>query len=115
MFHYLATPYSKYPDGHEAAYFAALEQTGLLIAAGHMVFSPIVHSHPLVVAGHVTGTDHLAWLKVNHTMIAASCGVIVCKLATWFQSHGIQDEIAYANQLRKPVVFMEPGIIPDGL
>ena len=46
MFWYLASPYSKYPEGTQAAFEMACWQAGLLIRAGVPVFSPIAHSHP---------------------------------------------------------------------
>lgn len=112
-FWYLATPYTRFPGGPQAAYYAALEQTAILVKAGHVVFSPIVHCHPLVESGFLSDGAFEAWEKFDHAMIAASAGVIVCKLPTWNESRGIRAEIDICSKIGKPVVFMAPGIVPD--
>jgi hypothetical protein len=50
----LATPYTKYPHGQEAAFWLAVEHRGFLLRAGVPCFSPIVHSHPIA---HHCGFD----------------------------------------------------------
>lgn len=112
-FYYLATPYTRYPDGHEAAYAAAVTETARLIAAGHVIFSPIVHSHPLVAHGH--GVEFSYWAKFDDVMIRAARGVIVCMLLSWRDSTGIAEEIKLAERLGKPVTYMVPGIVPAEL
>ena len=44
-FWYLATPYSKFPGGLDAAYVEACKAQALLIKAGVPVFCPISHTH----------------------------------------------------------------------
>ena len=57
---YLASPYS-HPDAtvREARFQAACRATASLIRAGHEVFSPIAHSHPLAAFG--LPTDWSFW------------------------------------------------------
>jgi hypothetical protein len=111
-FWYLATPYSKFPGGHDAAWKAATQETGLLIRAGLIVFSPITHSHPLVVHGGVSGTDFAAWEHIDLAMIHASRGLIACRLPSWEISPGMVKEIEYAEKIGKIVVTMQPGEVP---
>lgn len=61
---YLASPYSD-PDPavREQRYEAACAATVAMLRAGHVVFSPIVHSHPLVAYG--LPTDWAFWQRVN--------------------------------------------------
>lgn len=112
---YLATPFTAYPHGHEAAFRAACVQAGLLKRAGIVVFSPIVHSYPLVKYGGVTNTDYDSWRDFDEAMIAASVGLIVCKLAGWDISVGVRREIEFAGKIGKSVVYMEPGEVPAEL
>lgn len=112
-FWYLASPYSKYPEGHEAAAFAASREAGLLLNAGILTMSPITHSHPIFKNGHVNGGDFKTWQRLDEALVAASAGVIVCKLDTWDASEGVRSEIDYCRSLGKPVIFMEPGEIPS--
>jgi len=111
-FWYLATPYSKYPDGRKLAFEVACKQAGILTNAGVVVFSPIAHSHPLVIHGNVSGTDFAAWEAFDRAMIQASIGCIVCKMQGWQESEGIARELDIFRLQSKPIVEMEPGWVP---
>lgn len=114
---YLATPYSKFPGGHEAAFKAALEQCALLNRAGRPTFSPIVHSHLLVVHGGMEGqTDFAAWREFDEYLLAPAAGLIVCTLDGWHESVGVKAEVTWFKRRRpsRPVLLMFPGD-PDNL
>lgn len=112
---YLATPYSRYPDGLHAAWVAACEQCGLLTNAGITVFSPIAHSHPLVIHGGVIGTDFAAWERFDQAMINGAMGMIICMLPSWQKSQGMSAEIVLCGRLEKPIQYMRPGVVPPAL
>jgi hypothetical protein len=105
---YLATPYSKYKDGHEAAYKEAARVCAGLIKNGEIVFSPIVHCHALVADGGLTITTWAQWSKYDLAMIDSAKGLLVCEMDGWEESVGVQDEIKYAIKLGKPVVYFSP-------
>ena len=42
VFHYLATPYTRYPHGMEAAYREARKCAAMLTDTGVIVFAPVV-------------------------------------------------------------------------
>lgn len=111
-FYYLATPYSNYPGGHDAAADAADREAGLLIKHGIMAMSPIAHCHRLFKSGYATGGDWETWKKWNQAMILSSRAVIVCKLDGWQESKGVQAEIDLCKTLDKQVIYMEPGALP---
>jgi Domain of unknown function (DUF1937) len=111
-FFYLATPYSKYPGGTEAAYIAACEQAALLIQRGVPVFCPIAHTHGVAVHGRIDPVDHDIWLPADRPFIRAAAGLIVCKLSGWETSFGVQHEIRDFDDQGKPVIYMEPGTVP---
>lgn len=46
---YLATPYSKYPRGIEAAFVDASRLAACLVRLGISVYSPIAHTHPIAI------------------------------------------------------------------
>lgn len=48
---YLATPYSKFEGGLEAAFRAAAEVAAKLVRQGESVYSPICHTHPIAIYG----------------------------------------------------------------
>jgi hypothetical protein len=111
-FWYLATPYSKYPGGLEAAYIAACEQTGLLINAGVPVFSPIAHSHGPAIHARIPLTDHTIWLTADRPFMEAAWGLLVCMMPSWEKSHGIAEEIKFFCAAGKIVRYILHGAVP---
>ena len=112
-FWYIASPYSKFPDGIEAAFQAVCREVGLLIRAGVPVFSPIAHTHPVAMACDIDPFDHSIWLPSDAPMMEAAHGIIVCKLERWEKSYGVTHELERFRCAHKPVVFMTPGIVPN--
>ena len=112
-FHYLATPYSKYEGGIEAAFVAAAEQAALLVRAGVPVYSPIAHTHPVAIHGGIDPYDHTIWLEADRTFMEAACGLIICTLPGWRDSYGIEQERIYFESAGKPIVLMTPGEVPS--
>lgn len=105
---YLATPYSKYPGGPDAAFKAAARLAGLLMLTGIKVYSPIVHSHPLAMHAKIDALDHAIWLPFDETMMAASKVLIVAQLPTWQESKGVAQEIEFFERHGKPIFYCNP-------
>ena len=114
-FWYLATPYSKYAGGLEAAFIEAAKQTALLVKAGVRVYSPICHTHPAAIHGGIDPLDHGIWLPADKPFMDAACGLIVCMLDGWTTSYGISVEINEFARAHKVIVYMHPGVVPPGL
>jgi hypothetical protein len=114
-FHYLATPYSKYPDGLEAAFRLACEQTAFLIRHKVRVYSPIAHTHPVAIHGGIDPYDHAIWLPADAPFMAAAHGLIVLRAASWEISRGIAAEIEEFQAAGKPIIYMDPNILPAEL
>lgn len=114
-FWYLATPYALYPDGLQSAFEAACEQTALLTENHIPVYSPIVHNHALcsVSPSLKENRDLDFWLEVDRPFMEVSSGIIVCCLDSWEKSRGIEREIEYFKSSEKPIIFMDPGEMPD--
>lgn len=100
---YLATPYSRYAAGLDAAFVAACEITASLISRGYSVYSPIAHTHPIALHGKLDPLDHTIWLPFNAAMMEASHGLIVALLPGWDSSLGVQHEIDYFARAGKPI------------
>lgn len=111
-FWYLGTPYSRYPDGIEAAFTLACHQTGLLIHHGVPVFSPIAHTHPVAMLCGMNPFDLAIWLPMDRPMMRAARGLIVVKAVSWEVSQGIAHEIETFQAMDKPVVFMDVDAVP---
>jgi nucleoside 2-deoxyribosyltransferase len=102
---YLASPYMHNdPAIREQHFRAACQATAALIRAGDVVFSPIVHSHPLVA--HGLPTEWAFWEAIDHEHIARCDEVIVLKLDGWEQSVGVQSETRITRELGKPVRYL---------
>jgi hypothetical protein len=90
----------------EARFDAACRIAGALMAQGKVVFSPIVHTHPIAVRCALSrGWDY--WQRYDREMIAHADKVLVVKIDGWQESKGIAGEIAIALQLGIPVEYME--------
>ena len=91
-FVYVASPYSKYPGGMEAAFHEVCRAAAWLVKQGVKVFCPIAHTHPIAVAGNMDLADHEIWMPQDGPfMDAASCMVIV-EMESFDTSYGIQQE-----------------------
>ena len=114
-FWYLATPYTLYPEGIEAAFQEACRNAGLLIRAGFPVFSPIAHSHPIALAARIDPLSHEIWLPADLPMMEAAKGLIVCRMTGWENSYGVAVEMERFARMGKPIHPMTPGEIPPAL
>lgn len=104
---YVATPYSKFPGGLEAAYEAAAQFTAELLRAGVKAYSPICHTHPIAVYGKIDPYAHEIWLPFDEAVMERSDALLVAKLESWDQSKGIQHEIDFFQSRAKPVYFSD--------
>jgi hypothetical protein len=85
---------------------AALRYANDLMHEGEIVFSAIAYGHPFACY-MAAPTDFASWRALNHHMIALSDKVHVLMIDGWDESKGVRDEILYANEIVKPVVFVE--------
>ena len=108
-FWYLATPYTNFKRGHNAAFTEAAKVAGSLIKRGIRVFCPIIHTHPLGVHGNIENEagDLDFWLGVDGPFMDAAAGVIVVKMDGWTESEGVKAEIKKFRKDGKPVLYME--------
>lgn len=69
---------------------------------GHIVFSPISHSHPIAVQCDLPkGWDF--WHEFDKAFIEWADEVYILKKSGWKESIGVQAEIKIAKSLNKPV------------
>ncbi len=112
---YLATPYTHYELGHEAAFRMASEQAALLMRAGVPVFCPIAHSHPIADFGKLDKVDPEFWRRMDKPMLAQAHGLIYVLAPGYLQSSGMHNEIVETLKAKKPVVMMLIGEVPEVL
>lgn len=105
---YLATPYSKYMGGDiEAAFVAACKIAADLLVAGHRVYSPIAHTHPLAVHSGLDPLDHSIWLPFDEAMMDAADTLLVAQMPGWRDSFGINHEIEYFKKTGKRIEYLD--------
>ena len=104
--YYLASPYSKYPEGMEAAFQKISQIAGGLVKEGYKVYVPIAHSHPIAVYGDVSLESHDIWLPFDEAIMKKCDGIIVAKMESWEKSYGVNWEIKW---------FKERGMEPEYL
>lgn len=105
---YLATPYSKYPDGLEMAFQQAAKITGLLLARGVKVYSPITHTHPIAIFAGLDPYNHDIWLPFDKAIMDKADAVLVCMMPSWNLSKGIAYEIDVFRAAGKPIFYLDP-------
>ncbi len=104
---YLAIPYS---GMQEESYKIANEVAAQLIHKGHIVFSPITHSHALSVE-HKLPTNWEFWIEQDEAFIkwADAVYIVILKengLDKIEKSVGVQGEILIAKQNNIPIKYL---------
>lgn len=109
---YLASPYT-HPDAavRQERFEAACRAAAELIRRGHIVFSPVAHSHG--IAQHGLPVDWSFWERHDRRLLVACDELWVLKLDGWQQSRGVQAEIAIARELGKPVHFVSEAELAE--
>lgn len=104
---YLASPYShKSIHKQIERYNEAVRCLAWLTDRGHVIFSPIVHSHPVSMTG--TRGDFDFWKLVDEVFIGRSAGLLVLTLPGWAQSKGVTAELKMAQEFGLPTQFINP-------
>lgn len=103
---YLATPYDAHKEGHGNAYLDAKRATSKLIEHGVLVFSPIVHMHPLLeFSKPLQRQDAAFWMSLCRPIMREAGGLIIPMIPGWSDSAGIKEEYEFFSKKKLPVVF----------
>jgi nucleoside 2-deoxyribosyltransferase len=105
---YLATVYTKYVHGHDAACEEACRISAQLMRMGISVFCPIAHAHAIAVHGRIDKVDHEFWMRVNRPFMARSDVIAVATMDGWRDSDGIADEIEFFVTAGRPLFLLDP-------
>lgn len=107
---YLATPYTLFPGGRDAACVAAAEIAGELMVEGVKVFSPIAHGHTINAnCPALDPLDHEAWLEQDEAWMDVCDAIVIVELPSWENSFGVAMEADYFRQAKKPVHRLNPN------
>lgn len=101
---YLATPYSKWLNGLEDANIVAQKLAARLIEAEVPIFSPIAHTHGIsTYVTEIDKRDFDFWLGVDKPLVDMACGLLIADLKGWQESRGVNLEINWFAEAKKPV------------
>lgn len=102
---YIASPYD-HPDDEvrQMRYRQVVAFTAQQAQAGHMVYSPICHWHPIAEA-HDLPKGFEWWQKMDFHVIGRCDALWVLRLSGWSESRGVKAEIDHALQLGLPVEY----------
>lgn len=104
-FWYLASPYTKYEWGFDAAVEHVARIAANLEQHGVHVFSPIVHGHALSkYLPEETRCDLDFWLEIDCPFIRSADGMLIAMMKGWDRSTGIARERDMFTILAKPIV-----------
>ena len=103
---YLASPYtSEDKDEQRMRYYQACRAAAKLMEQGHVVFSPIAHSHG--IARFIESHDHDFWMKQDLEFLHYADELIILTLPGWKESKGVLHEIRVAAKWGLPIEYME--------
>lgn len=106
---YMACPYSAPThEEREQRFNQANKAAAAIMMQGHVVFSPISHSHPIAIP---LGNElsHGFWLKQDLAFFDWADELWVVKFNGWDRSKGIEIEIyEWTKRNRKPIKYIEP-------
>jgi len=109
---YLASPYTHYPRGREAAFRIISDVASWLMVRDVVVFCPIAHSHPICEHGEIgdLGLDFDFWMKMDGSLMDRATGLIVTMLNSWNTSRGVLEEIRRFSNAGKPIFYVRNEI-----
>lgn len=105
---YLASPYSQYPDGIEAAFKEIASIAGALLKHGIRAYSPICHTHPIAMYGDIDPLDHSIWMPFDKAIMPHCNALLVARMIGWQNSRGVGEEIDDFLSRSMPIFYLNP-------
>jgi len=105
---YIASPYT-HPSGdvRRARFDCVCRFAALVMNRGHIVFSPIAHSHPIALHG-LDATSMDFWRRQDKPFLDGCESMVVLMLEGWDESAGVQHEIETVRAAGKPIAYYSP-------
>ena len=108
---YLASPYSDPdPQVEETRFRHVCAVASKLMRAGHNVFAPIAHSHPIALAGGLP-KDWDFWKAFDEHMIRTCRFFWVLTMPGWDASRGVRIETEIARRLGRTLWYIHPNTL----
>ena len=107
---YVCSPYSAPCEALRELRFRQVSAiAGDLLAAGHLLYVPIAHSHPIAQHSDIADTSWAMWQRLDEAMIARCDEVWVVMLDGWQASVGIAAELTVARDRQMPIRYYNPA------
>lgn len=107
---YLISPYSHYDEAvREARYHEAITAAGELMSKGYIVFSPIVHCHPIALEFNLP-TSYIYWKEYCLAFTRWADAGYVLRIPGWKESAGVIADTAALVRFSKPVYNSDTGL-----
>jgi hypothetical protein len=104
---YLAAPYSNVSDkDSHMNQFVKYAGEFMEQNPGLHLISPLYH-HWTLKQVPTMGTDYKYWRDFSRDLLKRCDSMIVLKFPGWVESIGVRDEIDYAEELGKDVIYIE--------
>ncbi len=104
---YLACPYSHAdPKIMQLRFESVNLAAARLMNEGHIVFSPISHSHPISLASSLPGTWEY-WERFDRAFIAVCQQFFILKLSGWRTSTGVTAETEIAEKMGLRIQYLD--------
>jgi len=105
---YLASPYSHHdPDVRAARALAVAKVAGDLMGKGHLIFSPVCHTH-LICETRGLPFEFTFWERHDRAILKACKALWVVQLPGYKESQGIWAEKACAMDSGIPIMYVCP-------
>lgn len=106
---YVATPFTLYEPGLEAAFVDACKLMGGFLNAGVVnALSPIVEAYPISLHGGIDPLDMAIWGPFCAARMRKSGALVVGMLDGWEKSNGTRHELETFAEAQKPIYFLDP-------
>ena len=106
--HYVASPYTHFPEGREQAWKEACAATGKMMQLGIQCFSPIAHGHALTSHSDLDPLDAELWKLIDQKYVEMCDALIVLKMEGWTSSEGVNHEIREFKKTDRPIYLIHP-------
>jgi hypothetical protein len=101
---YLAIPYT---GMEQISFDTANRIAGRLMCDGHIVFSPISHSHPIAQTCELPKNwDY--WREADTAFLAWCDMIYVVAFEGWQKSKGVTEELEIGTKMGKDIRFIHP-------
>jgi hypothetical protein len=107
-FFYLASPFTHYRDGPQAAAQAICRVASRLWLHDVPFFCPIAHCYALGLYGNVDMMAHEKWMRHDRPFMLAAYAMILVRLPGWDESVGIGQEEDYFSSAGKLRIYLDP-------